>query len=70
MLFFSRLLGAINLRGFGRLNHRLKTFLERNAKNDGTGVEAHGLGYGCSRELRYNTTEGMDLSDLATEYSI
>lgn len=39
----------------------MKTFLERNAKNDGTGVEAHGLGYGCSRELRYNTTEGMDL---------
>lgn len=65
MLFFSRLVGAIILGGFRRLNYRLNSFLERNAKNDGTGVEADGLGCGCSRELRYNTTEGVDLSDLA-----
>lgn len=43
MLFFSRLVGAIILGGFRRLNYRLNSFLERNAKNDGTGVEAHGL---------------------------
>lgn len=64
LLFFSRLVGVFNVRGFGRLNFRLEAFFLKKRKNEGTRVEAHGLGYGCRRELRYNTTKGMDLSDF------